>query len=39
MEEFRAEGLGTATDDTMPGRMIWDFGGLAGPGRFEEYVS
>ena len=26
MEEFRAEGRGTATDDTMLGREIRDFG-------------
>ena len=40
MEEFRAEGRGTATDDTMLGREIRDFGlDWQDPGRFEAYTS
>jgi predicted acetyltransferase len=40
MEEFRAEGRGAATDDTMLGREIRDFGlDWQDPGRFEAYTS
>ena len=40
MEEFRAEGRGTATDDTMLGREIRDFGlDWQDPGRFEAYAA
>ena len=39
MEEFRAEGRGTATDDTMLGREIRDFGlDWQDPERFEAYA-
>ena len=40
MEEFRAEGRGTATDDTMLGREIREFGlDWQDPGRFEAYAA
>jgi len=40
MDEFRAEGRGTATDDTMLGREIRDFGlDWQDPGRFEAYAA
>src|ERR1700722_5561422 len=40
MEGFRAEGRGSATDDTMLGREIRDFGlDWQDPGRFEAYTS
>ena len=39
MEEFRAEGRGTATDDTMLGREIREFGlDWQDPERFEAYA-
>ena len=39
MEEFRAEGRGAATDDTMLGREIREFGlDWQDPERFEAYV-
>jgi predicted acetyltransferase len=40
MEEFRAEGRGSATDDTMLGREIRDFGlDWQDPGRFDAFTS
>jgi predicted acetyltransferase len=40
MEEFRAEGRGSAMDDTMLGREIRDFGlDWQDPGRFDAYTS
>ena len=40
MEEFRAEGRGAATDDTMLGREIREFGlDWQDPERFEAYVA
>ena len=40
MEEFRAEGRGAATDDTMLGREICDFGvDWHDPARFAAYTS
>ena len=40
MEEFRAEGRGGATDDTMLGREIREFGlDWQDPERFEAYAS
>jgi predicted acetyltransferase len=40
MEEFRAEGRGSATDDTMLGREIREFGlDWQDPARFEAYAA
>src|SRR5712664_3577417 len=40
MEEFRAEGRGAATDDTMLGREIREFGlDWQDPERFEAYTA
>jgi len=40
MDEFRAEGRGQASDDTMLGREIRQFGGdWPDPDRFQAYVS